>query len=510
MTKVDMISMPNRIRNVSLTMIALVLMAVPVFTQPQALGDFDNHTDVGQVKKPGAASYDAEEQAYTVSGAGTNMWADRDEFHFVWKRMKGNFILQTRAAFAGQGVDAHRKLGWIVRQSLDSDSPHVNATVHGDGLTSLQFRRQKQGQTEELKSPVKAADVIQLERKGDAYIMSVARFGDPFTAERTVNLPLGEEVYVGLYVCSHNPEVVERAVFSDVRVIVPARENFVAYKEYIGSDLEILDVASGRRKIVYHAPDSIQAPNWTVDNQALIYNSNGRLYRFDLANRTPAVIDTDFAVRNNNDHVLSFDGKMLGISHHSQEDRKSIVYTVPVGGGKPVRVTAEGPSYLHGWSPDGKFLTYTGQRNGEFDIYKIPAQGGAEIRLTTAQGLDDGSEFSPDGRYIYFNSARTGTMQIWRMKPDGGAQEQVTFDEFNNWFPHVSPDNKWIVFLSFSKDVPAQEHPFYKQVYLRLMPVAGGTPKVVAYVYGGQGTINTPSWSPDSKKVAFVSNTDLK
>jgi Tol biopolymer transport system component len=101
-------------------------------------------------------------------------------------------------------------------------------------------------------------------------------------------------------------------------------------------------------------------------------------------------------------------------------------------------------------------------------------------------------------------------MQIWRMKPDGSEQTQITSDEFNNWFPHISPDGKWIVFISFPKDIEPGSHPFYKHVYLRLMPISGGQPKVIAYLYGGQGTINVPSWSPDSKKIAFVSNTEIK
>jgi Tol biopolymer transport system component len=292
---------------------------------------------------------------------------------------------------------------------------------------------------------------------------------------------------------------------------VPAREDFVPYKDYIGSNLEILDIESGNRKVIYRSPESIQAPNWTPDGKALIYNSGGRLYRFDLATNTPVAIDTGFASSNNNDHVLSFGGARIGISHHSKEDQnKSIIYTVALLGGTPKRVTSKGPSYLHGWSPDNKFLIYTGERNGEFDIYKISVEGGEETRLTTAKGLDDGSEYSPDGKYIYFNSARTGSMQIWRMKPDGSDQQQVTRDEYNNWFPHISPDGKWVAFLSFSKTVAPDDHPFYKQVYLRLRAVDGGEPKVIAYVYGGQGTINVPSWSPDSKKVAFVSNTDMK
>jgi WD40 repeat protein len=478
-------------------------------SQERPLGAFAGHTDVGNPIRPGLANYDPENQEYYIEGSGTNMWAGRDEFHFVWQRLKGNFILTSQPAFVGKGVDPHRKIGWIVRSTLDPDSPHAVVVVHGDGLTSLQFRRTKGATTEQLISPVKAANVLQLERRGDNYIMSVARFGDTFVDEQ-VSLDLGNEVYVGLFVCSHNKDVTEKAVFQNVRITVPARDNFVPYREYIGSNLEVMDVALGNRKIIHSAPDSLQAPNWTKDGRALIYNRNGRLYRFDLASKTPAVIDTGFATSNNNDHVLSFDGKMLAISHHSKDDANaSIIYTLPVKGGTPRRITANGPSYLHSWSPDGKYLIFTGGRNGEFDIYKISSKGGEEINLTNSKGLDDGPEFTPDGSYIYFNSTRSGMMQIWRMKPDGSAQEQVTNDEFNNWFPHISPNGKWIVFLSFLKDVKPEDHPFYKQVYIRLMSTTEVKPKVIAYVYGGQGTINVPSWSPDSKRIAFVSNTDM-
>ena len=479
------------------------------FPRQNPLGLFEGQTDVGKVNTPGSGIYDNENDAYTIGGSGTNMWGDHDEFHFVWKRMNGNFILTARAAFIGKGIEVHRKIGWIIRPGLETDSPQVSAVVHGDGLTSLQFRRSKGTVTEEIKSKVTAPDVVQLERKGNTYVMAVARFGEPFVTEQVSDMALGDDVYVGLFVCSHNNEVVEKASFRDVRITVPVKDEFVPYRDYIGSNLEILDVETGYRKVVYSVPDSLQAPNWTKDGKALIYNRNGHLYRFDLARHSPVAIDTGFAVNNNNDHVLSFDGKMIGISNHSKEDdNKSIIHVLPVQGGKPRRITARGPSYLHGWSPDGTFLIYTGERNGEFDIYKMSATGGDETRLTTAQGLDDGSEYSPDGMYIYFNSTRTGTMQIWRMKPDGSDQQQLTNDDYNNWFPHVSPNGKWICFLSFSKDVAPGDHPFYKRVYLRLMPIAGGQSKVVAYVYGGQGTINVPSWSPDSKKVAFVSNTN--
>src|SRR5919199_1459879 len=479
--------------------------------QRRPLGAFSDQTDVGKVLHPGSASYDAAKDEYTVAGSGTNMWLGEDEFHFVWRRMKGDFILTARAGFIGRGVEAHRKTGWQVRSTLDTDSPHASAVVHGDGLASLQFRRTKGANTEEVKSSVNAPGVIQLERRGDKYLMSVARFGDPFTTEEVSDLTLGDEVYVGLFVCSHNKDVVERATFGGVRITVPAAATLVPYRDYIGSNLELLDVASGRRKVIYRVTDSLQAPNWTRDGKALVYNRNGRLYRFDLATGVPAPVNTDFATNNNNDHVLSFDGRMLGISNHSKEENnQSVIYTLPLQGGRPRRVTAKSPSYLHGWSPDGRFLVFTGQRNGEFEIYRIPAGGGEGTRLTDAQGLDDGPEYAPDGRYIYFNSNRTGRMQIWRMRPDGSKQEQVTDDEFNDWFPHVSPDGRWVVFLSFGQDVGPGDHPFYKHVYLRLMPASGGKPRVIAYVYGGQGTINVPSWSPDGKRLAFVSNTDAK
>ncbi len=499
------------------TAIGALVLAVnivgPSYGETSAgIGVFESQSVVGMPVRQGDATFDLETQEYRVTGSGKNMWFDKDEFHFVWKQIKGDFILRTHGRLVGKGVDPHRKLGWMVRSTLDTDSPHINAAVHGGGLTSLQFRRTVGGVTEEIKSELSGADVIQLERKGDRYTMSVAQFGQPFVTTSLDGDKLGhkldDEVYVGLFVCSHNPEVIEKAVFKNVRITVPAPEKFVPYRDYIGSRLETLDVDTGERRVLLETSEGIEAPNWLPDAASLIYNSKGRLYRFPLLEQKPVLLDTGFADRNNNDHVLSFDGTTLGISHHTAEEKgRSVVYTLPLTGGKPNRVTAKAPSYLHGWSPDGKSLIYTGERNGEFDIYSIPVAGGEEIRLTNAEGLDDGSEYSPDGRYIYFNSSRTGKMKLWRMKPNGSDQQQLTHDDMNDWFPHVSPDGKRIVFLSFSGNVAAEDHPFYKQVYLRMMPLDGGEPQVIAYVYGGQGTINVPSWAPDSRHLAFVSNT---
>ncbi|MBL8206228.1 MAG: TolB family protein [Blastocatellia bacterium] len=494
-----------------------MLLAATIATLAYAqtpVGQFEHHQDVGAVATPGSVVYDASKLTYTIKASGANMWATKDEFHYAWKRMKGNFILRARTEFIGKGVDPHRKLGWIVRPDLDTSGPHVNASLHGDGLTSLQWRKTKGAITEQNAFTEKNFDVVQLERAGNKYIMSVARFGETFISKEISDVSLGEEVYVGLYVCSHNNTVSETAVFRDVEIVIPARENFVPYREYIGSNLEVMDLATNTRRVLYRVKDSLQAPNWTTDGKYLLYNHNGLLYRFDLKTNTPTLFDTGDVKRNNNDHVYSFDGKMLGISSSSAEDGNvSMIYTLPAKGGKPTKITRKGPSYLHGWSPDKKWLVYAARRDNEFDVFKIPANGGDEIQLTTTKGVDDGPEFTPDGKWIYFNSFRTGLMQIWRMKPDGSEQTQITNDEFNNWFPHISPDGKWIVFISFPKDIAPGDHPFYKRVYLRLMPIgakAGSQSKVIAYLYGGQGTINVPSWSPDGKKIAFVSNTEIK
>ncbi|HET9002805.1 MAG TPA: hypothetical protein VFN39_02285 [Gemmatimonadaceae bacterium] len=480
----------------------------------RAVGVFDGQSDIGRVGRAGSASYDVKRQAYRVAGSGENMWGDHDDFHFVWKRMTGNFILSTRAGFLGAGGDPHRKIGWMIRSSLDGQSAHVSAVVHGNGLASLQYRRTNGAATEENKSRDSLPDpdaVIQLERRDGVYLMSVARFGDTLSTQELTGVSLPDTVYVGLFTCAHDAAAIERATFSNVRITVPAGADLVAYRDYLGSRLEVLDVGSGNATVVHEYRGSFQAPNWTHDGRALIYAQEGRLYRFDLASRRAKAINTGFATRNNNDHVLSFDGRMLGISHHAAEDSgASIVYTLPAKGGTPKRITAHGPSYLHGWSPDGKWLVYTGQRNGELDVYRIAASGGEEIRMTDAPGLDDGAEYTPDGRWIWFNSSRTGKMQLWRMHTDGSGQEQVTDDGFNNWFPHISPDGKWIAFLSFPPEVPANDHPFYKHVLLRLMPIEGGPARVIAYVYGGQGTINVPSWSPDGKRLAFVSNSVIR
>jgi len=495
--------------------VLLLVVATTLQAQnPSAIGLFDEQGDVGNPIRQGNVSYRAATGEYLMEGAGSNMWKGIDQFHFLWKKIKGDFIITATVKFIGEGVAGHRKIGIIARDQLTTGSRYADACVHGGMplLTSLQYRLANDDTTGQVIVASTHPTDIYFQRSGNTFTFSSAVAGENY---KTVSkeMSLNEEVYAGLFICSHADTVTEKAVFSNVRIIVPAAAGFRPYKDYIGSLLEVMDVQTGNRNIVYTDTGSVQGPNWTKDGQSLVFNSAaGLLYKFNLAKKSVEPLNTGSAKNNNNDHVLSFDGKMLGISNYVGAARTSTIFILPVtGSGNPVKITSEdaGHSYFHCWSPDGKKLIFTGFRNKQYNIWSIDIATKKETALTTQPTLDDGAEYSPNGQWIYFNSVRTGSMKIWRMKPNGSHQEQVTFDEYNDWFPHFSPDGKWIVYLSFPKDIDPTTHPFYKNVYIRLMPAAGGVPKNIAYVYGGQGSINVPSWSPDSKRIAFVSNTRL-
>ena len=387
-----------------------------------AVGIFEAHQDIGTVLHAGSTEYDALHGTYTLTGSGENMWFKADAFQFAWKKVSGDVSLAAAIDFIGKGVNEHRKAVLMIRQSLEADSAYADIAVHGSGLTSLQYRDARGETTHEIQSSVSGPKTVRIEKRGEYVFMSVAGQGEELhVAGGSTRVPLEGTFYGGIGVCSHDKDVVEKAVFSNVELVTsPAGAN-APTKLY--STLETIAIASTDRRVVYVAPGRFEAPNWAHDGATLLFNRDGRIERIPVTGGAPGTMDTGFANRCNNDHGISPDSKWLAISDQSQEDHRSLVYIVPFEGGAPRRITKKSPSYWHGWSPDGKTLAFVGERNGDFDIYTIPAQGGEETRLTTAKGLDDGSEYSPDGIYIYFNSERTGHMQIWRMKADGSEQE---------------------------------------------------------------------------------------
>lgn len=498
-----------------------LLFSLILAAQNSPIGIFQNHADVGNPKATGSASYDEASQTYTIKGAGYNIWFGRDEFHYLYDTLNGDFILTANFEFVGKGTDPHRKIGWMVRSNAVDNAQHVSAVSHGDGLTVLQWRplpgafmRDPQ---DEIFTSKKNLQIIQLERKGKIFTMRVAHWGEPLQTVGSHEMEdMPDEVLGGLFICSHNESVVEEARIWNVRIDKPVADDYNPNRAgFVGSRLEILNLADGKRKVIHESDSRFEAPNYMPDGKKLLFNADGSLFTIPIEGGTPQKLNTGFANRNNNDHGISFDGKMLAISHQREglPGGGSTVYVLPLQGGTPKQLTEKTPSYWHGWAPNGKDVVYVGQRNDKtYDIYRISINGGEEVKLTsTPEGAHvDGPEYSPDGKYIYFNASFSGTMQLWRMKPDGSAQEQITFDEYNNWFPHISPDGKWIAFISFPPDIQPNDHPSYKRVMLRLMPASGGAPKVLAYMFGGQGSINVPSWSPDSKYISFVSNSEKK
>lgn len=276
------------------------------------------------------------------------------------------------------------------------------------------------------------------------------------------------------------------------------------------SFLEIYDIETGESKLLKKFDCVIEAPNWSADGKFLTFNSEGRIYKYEIASGDVTEVPSHFVDNCNNDHVLSPDGEGLFVSHHTKEDGLSRIYKIFFDGRMPELVTPLAPSYLHGITLDGKMLAYCAERNGEYDIYTIPTAGGNETQLTTAFGLNDGPEYDCDGEYIWFNSVRTGRMQAWRMRADGSEQTQMTFDaHWNTWFPHISPDRTKVVMLAYhERDVRPGEHVPNKNVEIRLMTgsdkIGWSEPRTILKLFGGQGTINVNSWAPDSKRFAYV------
>jgi Tol biopolymer transport system component len=268
------------------------------------------------------------------------------------------------------------------------------------------------------------------------------------------------------------------------------------------SSVEIYDLSTRTSRVVWQTEELFEAPNWSPDGTYLMLNCDGLMYRLSPSGEPdPQLVDTGFANLCNNDHGISPDGRSIAISDKVEFD-KSAIYILPAAGGVPKLVTKNLPSYWHGWSPDGKRFTYCGIRNDVFDIYTIAIDGSDETRLTFGEGRNDGPDYSPDGQWIYFNSSRSGRMQIWRVPAGGGTAERITDSPYGDWFPHPSPAGDKIVFVSYDGDV--FDHPRDLEVQVRLMDPDGGNVETLFELFGGQGTMNSPNWSPDGKQFAYV------
>ncbi|HEX3996517.1 MAG TPA: hypothetical protein VHX39_35560, partial [Acetobacteraceae bacterium] len=348
-------------------------------TQPAKIGIFEDHQDVGTVLHAGSARFDSATGTYTVAGSGENMWFGTDDFQFVWKKLSGDVAISADIAFVGNKGNNHRKAVLMIRQSLDGNSAAVDIARHGDGLTSLQFRDKPGDNTHEVQSNVTAPVRVRLEKRGDYFYAFVAGTDEHLQpAGASTKLALSGPFYVGIGVSAHDKDATETAIFSNVKVEELAAND---RKQVLYSTLETVPIASTDRRVAYVAAAHFEAPNWSRDGSSFLFNQDGGIYRLAVNGGRPDRIATGAQLQCNNDHGISPDGTMLAVSDSSQA-KKSLVYTLPIGGGTPQQITSNGPSYWHGWSPDGKTLTFTGQRPDHgienFDIYTIPVEGGVE------------------------------------------------------------------------------------------------------------------------------------
>ncbi len=473
----------------------------------QNLGQFQGEGDYGTVLHPGSSHYDAAKGSYTVTGSGADIWSGEDSFHYVWKRVSGDVALTATIQLAGTGGNAHRKAVLMLRQSLAPNAAYADVASHGDGLTSLQYRDAAGADTHEIETYGKGPHRVRIEKRGSyAYVSIADANGTLQPSGAAIRVGLTGDFYAGLGVSSHTVNASETAVFSNVQVeALPP----VTTPPVLHSTLETVIVASTDRRVRYTTSGSLEDPNWTPDGKALLFDAAGNLQRFVLDNgvhpidstlpRSTAAAPIPVGLKINGDHAISPNGSTIAVGS-GDPDGVARIYVVPIDGGTPRRVVADGPAYVHGWSPDGKTLSYSAQQGAGFEAFTIPMAGGSATRLAPQS---DVAEFSPDGQWIYFQSDRTGHMQLWRMHPDSSAQEQLLISETVDWFPHISPDGQQIAYIAYK---PGTEgHPANQDIELRVLSIADRRVRTVAQLLGGRGTMNVPSWSPDSRMLAFTS-----
>ena len=459
------------------------------------LGIFENETDIGRPEKAGHTSFDPAPPSYSVSGGGENMWFTNDAFHFVWKRVSADFALQAAISWPTEGGNAHRKACLMVRQSLEADAPYIDVAVHGDGLTSLQFRETPNGLTHEIQANLSKPAAVGICRQGEVFYLAIpGAAGQSLSAAGpAMRIRLSDPVYVGLAVCSHDDKVLETARFAKVELT--SGKTATNQKPTLHSTIEIVPIRSKDRRVVYHTCGPARSPELDSRRQRPPVQFRRSHFPFTGKGWNTGMARHGFCQPLQQRSWLI--ARRDPIGDQRSVPWRQIAHLHCSRRGRRAQTDHSGGSVLLAWLVAG-WLDAGILCGAEWRIRRVycACAGGEEKRLTTAKGLDDGPEYTPDGKFIYFNSDRTGLMQIWRMKPDGSDQEQVTSDDFNNWFAHPSPDGKWIVFLSYAKDVTG--HPANKPVRLRLMPLGGGPIQELARLFGGQGTMNVPSWSPDS------------
>jgi regulation of enolase protein 1 (concanavalin A-like superfamily) len=184
------------------------------------LGTFTDAADVGAPTSKGSTKYDAATGQYKITGAGANMWTNADQFQYVYREMSGNLSVTATVEFVGEGAMPHRKAGIVIRKTLDTDSPMIDVVIHGTGMPGIQWRNTKGDITNAMDFPFDGPGKFKLKlvRTGNTIAVYIAKDGAELKELGHTQVPLGSPVFVGLGVCSHKPDTLETAIFSDVSV----------------------------------------------------------------------------------------------------------------------------------------------------------------------------------------------------------------------------------------------------------------------------------------------------
>lgn len=462
----------------------------------QRIGIFEGRSDIGEVAIPGVAHFDAAASTYTVTAAGENMWTNRDGFYLLWKKVSGDVELTADIAFPRERGRAHRKAVLIIKQDLKADGIYADVAIHGSGLSALQYRRAQGVNTQDIELNIDFPKTARIVKRGDAISMYLSMHGEPLhQAGATVKLHLDGRFYVGIGLCSHDKDRTESAVFSHVELKKPAA---AAGRSQVFSSVQTIQTEDKFRRamMVRTVKGRIGSVNWSADGQTLYFNQDGRIEKMPVLGARPEHVVIAPRLWCDDNHGLSPDNSQLAVSCASAAGRAASLYAVPLAGGPARQLTHGGAAEFHGWSADGATIAFTRVRDGHADIYVVPAQGGEEKRLTST-GANDGPEFGPDGR-IYFTSDRSGTAQVWRMNADGTQAGQLTHDTGSDRFPHVAPNGRQLVYLNSAGPTKLGD------ATLRIMNLEDDQTRVLVDVYGGDGTLNAPSWSPDNHHFAFT------
>ncbi|MEM8900699.1 MAG: hypothetical protein AAGC85_21475, partial [Bacteroidota bacterium] len=368
-----------------------ILVMNPLRYFPQSLpSDYlSDKADIGAYEKAGSSSYDAEEQVYHLESPILKDLEKEDVIeHFVYKKISGNSLITANLSWEGE-VPNFASMGLMIRSSLSRESPFIiRAGIRADNFPV--FMGEKNGGIEFVGRSSfyrKKSSVLQLERADEFIICRASMHGEPLQVMDTFVIPeLEEEVLIGLYIYALGDKPT-RAKAWNVRIDQPVQKGYDAYKEgFLNSRLETINIFTGERKIIHEHRGKLEAPNWMPDGEKLLYNQDGHIYTISLDGGEPQQLDTGLADRNNNDHGISFDGKLLAISHHRKDmpSGGSTVYVLPLEGGEPKLVTEHTPSYWHGWSPDNESVIYVAKREGDerYNIFKKSIHGGEEEQLT--------------------------------------------------------------------------------------------------------------------------------